>query len=144
MASIVSDTVSIRMNSLWTVTNRHQLTTKNFIPEGWTTDPREMSYDAFWRSHDSPGQQIAREHGLKDTQPIMCTKRETKILSCFNRKNAFISGTVSVGISAGYLSRRIWMRFLWLWGEGGLMLWRRGIWSRWWLSERLLADYREI
>jgi hypothetical protein len=32
-----------------------------------------MDYDYFWADKDSDGQRIARNHGLKSAQPIMCS-----------------------------------------------------------------------
>ena len=42
-------------------------------PKGWTTDKEEMDYDYFWADKDCDGQRIARKHGLKLAQPIMCS-----------------------------------------------------------------------
>ena len=38
----------------------------------WTTDKEDMDYDYLWADKDSEGQRIARKHGLKSAQPIMC------------------------------------------------------------------------
>ncbi|OJJ80388.1 uncharacterized protein ASPGLDRAFT_39082 [Aspergillus glaucus CBS 516.65] len=93
----------------------------NLIPEGWTTDPREMSYDAFWRSHDSPGQQIAREHGLKDTQPIMCTKRETRIPTfVFQAEKRFYIWDCIGGYICGILKPEDLSEILVVMGGGGI------------------------
>jgi hypothetical protein len=32
-----------------------------------------MGYDYLWADEDSTGQRIARKHGLKSAQPIMCS-----------------------------------------------------------------------
>jgi hypothetical protein len=32
-----------------------------------------MDYDYFWADDDGDGQRIARKHGLKSAQPIMCS-----------------------------------------------------------------------
>ena len=32
-----------------------------------------MGYDYYWADKDSNGQRIARKHGLKSAQPIMCS-----------------------------------------------------------------------
>ena len=36
-----------------------------------------MDYDFFWADKDSNGQRIARKHGLKTAQPIMCSTAES-------------------------------------------------------------------
>ena len=36
-----------------------------------------MDYDYFWADKDSKGQRIARKHGLKSAQPIMCNTLES-------------------------------------------------------------------
>ena len=41
------------------------------LPEGWTIEKAEMGYDHFWGDNDSDGQ-VAKAHGLKSPQPIMC------------------------------------------------------------------------
>jgi hypothetical protein len=46
-------------------------------PKGWTTDKDDMDYEYFWADKDSCGQRIARKHGLKFVQPIMCTSPDS-------------------------------------------------------------------
>jgi hypothetical protein len=36
-----------------------------------------MGYDFFWANKDSNGQRIARKHGLKSAQGIMCSARDS-------------------------------------------------------------------
>ena len=36
-----------------------------------------MGYDYLWANKDSRGQRIARKHGLKPAQPIMCCTRDS-------------------------------------------------------------------
>jgi hypothetical protein len=36
-----------------------------------------MGYDYFWGDNDSDGQVMAKAHGLKSPQPIMCSSRES-------------------------------------------------------------------
>jgi hypothetical protein len=36
-----------------------------------------MNYDYFWAHENSYGQRVARTHGLKSAQPIMCSTRES-------------------------------------------------------------------
>ncbi|KAJ9273592.1 hypothetical protein DTO212C5_226 [Paecilomyces variotii] len=48
---------------------------RNFEPpEDWITDPKELNVGFVWGNANSPGQEMAREHGLIDPQPIMCSK----------------------------------------------------------------------
>lgn len=47
------------------------------LPKGWTADSKQLNYDFYWRDDDSDGKVMAKEHGLKSPQPIMCSTSES-------------------------------------------------------------------
>lgn len=80
-----------------------------------------MCYDAFWRSHDSPGQRVTREHGLKDAQPIMCTKREAGIPTfVFQSEKRFYIWDCIGGYFYEILKPEDLNEILMVMGEGGI------------------------
>jgi hypothetical protein len=50
---------------------------KGEIEFGAETHEDEIDYDYFWADDDCHGQRMARKHGLKSPQPIMCTTRDS-------------------------------------------------------------------